>query len=1561
MSSGLFFTNSGLFSQHYFNRMLSRTTAPIPPEIPENLDSLINLLLTEWKNTRSSYISKVEPGETAKLRPGVPEGYKVLIKSESHVEQGIIRFVMEKTFAFAIDNNTTLSLQGDAGREALNPAGNQRPDFILFPSHDTLNNVSLSVSGKRKNAVEYCAEAVSILDAKSFHLGVYSDEYETGISKVARCETSLKYVTQVERYLRGCRKKWGILTNGRNWRLIRSGKIHEHLRFDLVMFLESILAKGGVIDDYDRWTFTLFYNIFGQPSTTSSAHSGFGFNDRMERECERADGNACDALRENAHKSVELLCRGFWQNPSNEWWDTKIKAPRKPSQAELDELRELSLTYLYRLLFILKAEAQNLLPMRNEKGAATPYAANHSTQSLFLRLKNLSPTERRNSERLFLNMKSLFEAIDKGRDYPDFSIPAYNGGLFDSEKHVRLDRLKLFDDTLFDILKFLIYTGDSYDTPIPYEDLDVRDLGDIYEGLLEQRLFHHQPVAAHEPSDIRLANKKGERKASGSYFTPDPVVDYLCRKAIQPKLDACGCDPLKILELKILDPAMGSAHFLVKSIDIIASHLTLNCDPIDEGAPDDNSDREFAYWKEKVAEKCVYGVDYNPMAVELAKVSIWLHTTSAGRPLSFLDHHLKVGNSLIGAPVAKLNTPSLKSKMTKQGAVWAPATRKPEEQGKAKKGKKRNIVAEAEGIYQMELPLPIDTSLMSGIVKSIREIVDRIETDGGDVKRKGKDYTEFVERRIAAHKLLADLWCAQWLIFDPEQDAVMAYESPSGLYAKVREICGLRDDSQRLAELDKLANDPIIQKLRNAVRSGFGPRPLAFFHWQFEFPEVAFDATGNQRSGFGFDIVLGNPPWDKIKPAKRDFYGPYSEEVANTQGQSLDNLIARLETETPELADGWKRYESAMVKTADYLGECGEFPAQKAFVDGAKTGGDPDLYKYFVERFFQVLSGDGRLGIVIPGVIWQSEGCTGLRSMLFEKKTIDELFVFENYRKWAFNIDSRFKFSTIVASNTLPPEGHSFNAAFMLRDPQILGGSQSERVVKLSLPMIKALSPESLALLDFKSSAEAGLMARMHQSFPRLDSPDSGWNPKYRCDLHMTHDSWLFKKPEWMRERGFVLVRPKRTPDGWGQELVEFSGGNEKTHDQDSPIRLPSVLPPGGEYWVSANPEYYVNRGYNPVEAKIQGTPLTVFVHPDDLAKPVRIINKKHVSSSEIYRILPSSCYTALYEGRMVDNFDHCAKKYIGGEGRKAIWNELGCKDKALQSHFFVALAEALQPSKWRIGFCEITGATNERTLLVSPMPKSSVCGNKVPTLTIEDMPKTVIITTLLSSFVLDSFIRMRVTTTLNYIYVRQLPMVPFSKIPQDVIEKALRLSCTTPELADYWNEAYPENPWTYESAERDPWKRAELRAEIDAIVAEAYGLSIEEYARVLTGFPLLDRDQPALEGDMFLTESEEGRKKSVKTSNGYFELTPRSFITRDFALMKYIQRRKGVIPSNLESWFKDKVGLDPNGPLSRFRIGTIKDLETRINATRRLGAVPYSSSDADEEAMPAEGEASPD
>jgi hypothetical protein len=186
--------------------------------------------------------------------------------------------------------------------------------------------------------------------------------------------------------------------------------------------------------------------------------------------------------------------------------------------------------------------------------------------------------------------------------------------------------------------------------------------------------------------------------------------------------------------------------------------------------------------------------------------------------------------------------------------------------------------------------------------------------------------------------------------------------------------------------------------------------------------------------------------------------------------------------------------------------------------------------------------------------------------------------------------------------------------------------------------------------------------------------------------------------------------------------------------------------------------------------------------------------------------------------------------------------------------------------------------------------------------------------------------------------------------ISQECLSLVLKLSCRTPELAELW-ESETGTPWTYKTSPADLWERAELRAEIDAIVAEMYGLTVEEYARVLTAFPLMDRKFLPLDGDYFLTEADGSIKEKknkiegthwVENSGGVFEMKPRSFITRDFALFTYMKRKNYQVPSDLEEWFRTKVKLDPNGSLSRFRIGKEKNLLNRIGRAKDLGAIAY-------------------
>jgi hypothetical protein len=843
----------------------------------------------------------------------------------------------------------------------------------------------------------------------------------------------------------------------------------------------------------------------------------------------------------------------------------------------------------------------------------------------------------------------------------------------------------------------------------------------------------------------------------------------------------------------------------------------------------------------------------------------------------------------------------------------------------------------------MMLPFPIDTSLFSGIRKSIETILSKPSDNPEDVKAKSDEYERLIQHRLVAHRLLADLWCAQWFLVDATREAASEFMR---LFDEAKRACGITNDEERDRATAILLEQPLFKRMASARVQGYGPRPLRFFQWQLEFPEVAFDPQGCPRPGFGFDVVVGNPPWDKIKPEKRQFYAPFSEEVANTQGGSLNRLIMKLEGAYPDLAQGWEHYEKLMYDITRFLADAGVYRHQTAHVDDKRTGGDPDLFRYFVERAAQCAKTGGAVGYLVPCTLWQADGCTGLRRYLFNECTLRSLYTFENYRKWAFDIHSSFKFSAFVYDKAPPPHNHSFPSAMMLRNTVCLAGGRPERLLQLSRELVEAVSPSNYATLDIKSDGDRVLIESLHRDSRLAPFGDSisSWNVKYRCELHMTNDAYRFRGSEWLGKRGFTRVRPIRQSDGSCIQQPD-----NKHHGTPA-----ATLPPGGEYWIAATPEYYAETsGYQQRTTQINGEATAWFIHDDDLA----VVNQPNSRFSEgHFCIIPNSIFTALYEGRMIHNFDHAQKAYVGGEGRQAIWREISFEEKSLRPRAFVCPDEGEQPVPCRVGFCDVTGATNERTTLAALLPSTSIAGNTAPVLQSQDCLQSACLTSVMGSFVWDFLVRLRVSTHLNQLYLLPIPVPrwPFpSDIAAKVAERVLNLSCTTPEMASYWNEYYPDNPWSYASAERDLWKRAELRAELDAIMADIYGLTIPEYARVLTTFPLLDREYCSLSGDLFLTEGDEKSKgiegiNKVTTPFGVFECEPRSFITRDFALLKYIEYRRALgdvkakYPEDLARFYREEVGLDPEGPLSRFRIGEVKHLRERVERAKALGAIPY-------------------
>lgn len=1448
-----FIENKGLFTQSVFDTFAQNTNSLYISETSlKQSEKRLKKLVAYWSKESSKILSPLGKKDKAPTLQGIPKGFTLSSSSESDIEQGLIRTTLEIIgFEHKIANN--ISLQGQDKSD--------RPDMILFNSDKDIQSVNKALASNRKFAGrKFCLPAVSILEAK----------------KTSESIDNVKHIDQIQGYLSNYDKEWGILSNGLSWRLSHKMNPALYLRFDLILFLQQFIGKQQrKINAQDIQLFALFEHLFG-----SNAHSS-SFLTNLYNETEKANSNLRDILKRNAHSAVEKIANGFWLDTTNqrEGWINP-----KPSQVNLDYLREQSLILLYRLLFILKAESRQLLI---KEGA---YLDEYALSTLLTTLETKTPEQLARST-VYKTLKNFFSAIDKGDS--QYGVPAYNGGLFDPDIHTDLVKWQMTDNALKLVLTALMYADELQKQEIVWKELDVRDLGDVYEGLLEQRLILEEGL---EIPELYLKNEKGERKSSGSYFTPDSIVTQVVNATLIPLLASCKNDPNKILELKIIDPAMGSGHFLVKVIDVISLYLTMHCHPQhlthpDKGIKNTEDAVEQAYWKRKVVESCIYGVDYNPMSVELAKVALWLYTAEYEKPLSFLSHHLKVGNSLLGVNVDELKEPALEKKELKSGIKWQVKKRTKEVLNKRKKAKTSPEPLQLELFF-------IDENIISGVLENIQGLLAATSGKRKDIEDKRKKYQHIVNE-LAAHKLLADLWCAQWFFVEPDEQGVKAFGSHgNSLYNQLLRICNIKDSRQRNSELEKFKNNPVIKQIRANTAHGYGPRPTLFFHWQLEFPEVAFDAKGHAKGNYGFDAVLGNPPWDKLNVESKPFYAPYSSEIANCQGTSIKKLVHELDQKYSHLRQEWQIYENTIQKTVFFLKESEHYQNQVAIVNGKKTSGHMDLFHFFIERAYQCVRVGGRVGFVTPAGLWQAEGCTALRHLLLQQNQLEQLYTFENFRKWAFNIDTRFKFTTFVykklAADKPPKATHSFNAGFMLRHDAMLNEKPASlRLMDLSAKAIKAFSPETLALLDFKSAGDSDLVSKLHSHFSVLGKSD--WKIKFKAELNMTNDAYLFKKPAWMAIRGFMGL-------------------------------------------TSSKADFYENRGYEKVELELKNDKkLSVYLHPEDK----KIAEDNPYLSVASFYIVPDETYVPLYEGRMVHIFDHCQKEYLEGEGRTAKWGSLDFDNKALKPRVYVSLKEAQIDLHPKLGFCDVTGATNERTALSTLLPKKVACGHKVPTFIFEEESITnlILLQSLMSSFVWDFLIRLRVSTSMTMNFLTQVPVPRLKDINEtlstELCQRALKLSCTTAEMASYWNHIYPNNPWTEDSAEKDLQQRARLRAEIDARIAKLYQLSLEDYARILTHFPLLDRRYQPLAGDKFIAEG---------TSN---EKTDRAFITRDLALHTYLLylRKQGediAFIDDLENFYREKVQLDPLSEESRFRIGGIKDLEIRVKTATESGAIAY-------------------
>jgi hypothetical protein len=684
-----------------------------------------------------------------------------------------------------------------SGEEPLPGKFKEKPDYILFANDDQR---SAAFAAEPRNLYAF---AISLCEAK---------KYDHNLGEVSHRDTPGRFPhQQVADYLRNAidasiRKpyfNWAILTNGGEWRLYhRLSHSYSFFSFDL---------EQGVLS---REYFKYFWLLFNVDSFIQDENGNCRLDRILDSALQRSTELESD-LRSRVYHLLERLANGFFHRKGN-----KIGT----SPEELKELYDSSLIYFYRLLFILYAEGRDLLPVGAHRfGSNNEYREKYSLK----RLRGMIQTVNREDEplvRIYNELGELFDLIDG--DDPDFNkrlnVPPYNGGLFSSGDTPRLKQWKVGNFTLSEVLKGLMFTsiveneGETvevkFEEAIDYGDLEVRQLGSIYEGLLDHHLELLPSGRLKLVAEDKSTKQWTKRRETGSYYTPDYIVKYIIKQTLQPLIDEISKRPdvraavdkqlndnsfaEHILGLKILDPAMGSGHFLVRATeklaDEIAHHPTTRLAVTEVKYGLSHEFAEIAYWRRRVVESCIYGVDLNPLAVELGKLSLWLTCISSTDPLSFLDHHIKCGNSLVGSKIADLD--HLRRAKEATAALL-------------------NVSGLEEACNEAIEYLALIRSKPSDSIDIVRE--------------KEAIWKEEVVKRLAPFMAVADLRTG----FD------LGFKLENVEYAHMA--------SALLSDPSDLHDDLKTQK-----------DALHFLHWELAFPEV-FPAGGIQ----GFDAIIGNPPY----------------------------------------------------------------------------------------------------------------------------------------------------------------------------------------------------------------------------------------------------------------------------------------------------------------------------------------------------------------------------------------------------------------------------------------------------------------------------------------------------------------------------------------------------------------------------------------------------------------------------------------------------------------------------------------------------------------------------
>ena len=852
--------------------------------------------------------------------------------------------------------------------------------------------------------------------------------------------------------------EWIMLTNGRIWRMY-SSKVSSASTNYFEVDLDQV-------DDEKDMRLQYFVAIFGAlslqvirgKSQLDYIHEGSMMHASELEEDMRAkifDGDM-----------FVMLIRGVLDHNSK----------KRYKHAELADAKDMAIRILYRLLFILYAESRFLLPVDHPK---------YKKASVMSMRDGLDAFQKKGeSYSCWNNLKTLFTGISKGN--PELNLPAYNGKLFEKSD---IDGLSIRNQFLVPVIRDMTEKGGE---SVDYQSLGVRHLGFIYESLLEYDVVQaerdmviigdrildadfaadvsEKPDSYVQKNDIYLSTGGLARKGTGSYFTPEPIVKNLVKSGLKPMFDerakkfenaikkhrsgdtdaAEQCNRL-MLDLQVLDPAMGSGHFLVAVtdeitrwimglttkypdapiVDVIGRLRDAVIKTQKEKGIDLNSDllTPNSILKRMVMKSCVYGTDINGLSVELAKLSLWLDSFTIGMPLTVLGHHIRQGNSLIGIYANMQNNGTLDSYM---------------EQTMESGGQILQEISQTPDIMPEEIQH--DEILMTQLYKQNTKL----------------------RRQFDAR-------CAHIL---------------------------------RQSEGIPLESDIVTSVDAHKV-----------FHWQLEFPDAFTDSRP------GFDLIVGNPPWEAIKPKDDEFFSMYEPRFrAYTSKQDAKRRKQEL-LKNPDIKADHDDYTRHIEEQSTFFKKSGQYVM--------RGKGDTDLWKLFLERMMGLLAQEGRLSVVIPSGILTNDGAKDLRKKLLGMRIVS-IYEFENRRRIFPEVHASYKFVLLIVTHAKPKP--KFDAAFYLHDVASLDGkTEHEKFLPMPAGLVRKMSPDSFVIPEVRGTRDMEILNYIYEKHGRVgDGLDHGkYLIEFVSEFHKANASSLFRRDG----KGWHLIEGKN----YHQFIPDFS------------------------------------------------------------------------------------------------------------------------------------------------------------------------------------------------------------------------------------------------------------------------------------------------------------------------------------------------------------------------------------------------------------------------------------